>query len=35
MMRLGSIIVPELKGLSGDEMEIINRYFDDLELLNE
>lgn len=31
----GSIIVPELKGLSGDEMEIINRYFDDLELLNE
>ena len=31
----GSIIIPELKGLSGDEMETINRYFDDLEILNE
>ena len=31
----GSIIVPELKCFSGDEMEIINSYFDDLELLNE
>ena len=31
----GSINIPELKGFSGDEMETINRYFDDLEILNE
>lgn len=32
---LGTINVPELKGFSGDEMEIVNRYFDDLDILNE
>lgn len=31
----GSIYVPELKGLFGDEMETINQYFNDLEILNE
>lgn len=31
----GAIIVPELKNLVGDEMNIINRYFDDLAILNE
>ncbi|RGK37410.1 DUF1919 domain-containing protein [[Ruminococcus] lactaris] len=31
----GAIIVPELKNFSGDEMEIINRHFDDLTILNE
>lgn len=31
----GTINVPELEGFSGDEMEIINRYYNDLEILNE
>ena len=31
----GAILVPELKGFSGDEMEIINRNYDDLKILNE
>ena len=31
----GAIIVPELEGFSGDEMDIINRYYDDLTILNE
>lgn len=31
----GAINIPELKGFSGDEMETINKYFDDLEILNE
>ena len=31
----GVILVPELKGFSGDEMEIINRNYDDLKILNE
>lgn len=31
----GAIIIPELKGFSGDEMEIINRRYNDLEILNE
>ncbi|CVI73617.1 hypothetical protein NDGK_03127 [Clostridiales bacterium CHKCI001] len=31
----GTINIPELKGFSGDEMKTINRYYDDLTILNE
>lgn len=31
----GSILVPELKNFVGDEMEIVNRYFDEITILNE
>lgn len=31
----GSILVPELKNFVGDEMEIVNRYFDEINILNE
>ena len=31
----GSILVPELKDFVGDEMEIVNRYFDEITVLNE
>lgn len=31
----GAIYVPELKDFSGDEMKIINRYYDDINILNE
>ncbi len=31
----GAVNVPELKGFSGDEMVLINKYYDDLQILNE
>ena len=31
----GAINIPELNGFIGDEMEIINKYYDDIEILNE
>ena len=31
----GTINIPELKEFVGDEMELINKYFDDLDILNE
>ena len=31
----GVIKIPELEGFSGDEMEIVNQYFDELDILNE
>lgn len=31
----GTVHIPELEGLVGDEMEIVNRYYDDLNILNE
>lgn len=31
----GVVYVPELEGFSGDEMELLNRYYDDLIILNE
>ena len=31
----GAIIVPELKGFSGDEMDLINKYYDDISILND
>ena len=31
----GAINIPELKEFVGDEMELINKYFDDLDILNE
>ncbi len=31
----GTIHVPELKGLIGDEMDIVDEYFDDIDILNE
>lgn len=31
----GSIFVPELKNFVGDEMDIVNKYFDEITILNE
>ncbi len=31
----GSILVPELKNFVGDEMDIVNKYFDEITILNE
>lgn len=31
----GAIYIPELRGFVGDEMDIVNKYFDELNILNE
>jgi uncharacterized protein (DUF1919 family) len=31
----GTVHIPELNGFVGDEMEIVNRYYNDLDILNE
>jgi uncharacterized protein (DUF1919 family) len=31
----GTVHIPELKGFSGDEMSIVDQYFNDLDILNE